>query len=220
MSRVWVVMPSVRPVEEAQPCIDAWRYLGYNVAVIRQGRALINCTYQLSADCYLGFPMSINRLIKEVLALDPQVDWFVVGNDDCWPDQTLAAKDIAAQCVEHFGSTLGVMQPTGDRYDRGYIDFAAASAWVGSYFAQRINGGNGVLREEYFHYYCDTELWHVATNMGLYQKRQDLTQEHKHWSRTTLLQPSFLDKPIANLYHDKLMYYARLAIGFPGSSLL
>ena len=112
------------------------------------------------------------------------------------------------------------MQPTGDRYGEGYIDTAAASPWIGREFAVRAYGGHGPFRDEYHHFYADTELQQVALKLRCFWQRPDITQEHKHWSRFGNNKPEFADD-LYSLYwdRDEALYKARQAAGFSGHEL-
>jgi len=217
---VWYLCPSARPRREAESCLQAWLDFGCRVMIIRQGEPLVLPIYQYPVDFYAGWAVSNNHLIKTVLSIDMHVDWFVCGGDDYWPDEHFDSHLVANQCREYFKGTLGVMQPTGDRYGDGYIDTAAASPWIGREFAERSYSGHGPFRDEYFHLYADTELQQVATKLGVFGQRPDIKQEHKHWSRMGNPKPLFADD-LYNIYgpRDKALYESRRGTGFPGHAL-
>jgi hypothetical protein len=146
--------------------------------------------------------------------------------------QALWSADVA-----RIYSTLGVMQPTGDRWgadelwarqrfpDRpAYIDRVAGSAWIGREFAQRAYGGNGPLWSEYAHMFCDEELQCVAEKLGVFWQRRDLTQHHAHWGRDgfTHAAPDFLREANSGGHWAKYgeLFARRKAAGFPGSEVL
>ena len=130
--------------------------------------------------------------------------------------------------------TFGVMQPTGDR-DFGdaqgpYIDRVAGSPWLGREFCKRINQGRGPFWPEYFHMGCDEELQAVATRLGVFWQRPDLTHHHQHWGRPKPGErmghakdmPAFLARANSGEEWDKYkkLFAARQAAGFPGSEPL
>jgi hypothetical protein len=138
---VWFVIPSKRPRAEANACLEAWKDQGYNTAILREvidGRPA-NADVCLPTIEYLGWARSVNLLIASTLAYEKNVEWFVTGGDDYYPDPTKTADEIAAECGEYFmrtplhdnpenlktynpkivPPTFGVMQPTGDRWGEG-----------------------------------------------------------------------------------------------------
>jgi hypothetical protein len=60
---------------------------------------------------YPGYGLSINRLSRLVLDLDPSCDWIVTGGDDTLPDPNHTADEIAAQCSMHFYSAIECAYP-------------------------------------------------------------------------------------------------------------
>lgn len=134
---VWYCIPSIRPAAEAKACLDKWRFMGYRVAVLRQGEP-IEADLLIPTGEYLGWARSTNILARQVLRRDVEADWIVGGGDDYLPHATVSAEQISSECAEHFGalaarqlgyddetlgtgwarwaSNYGVMQPTGDRW--------------------------------------------------------------------------------------------------------
>lgn len=142
---VWFVIPSKRPRDEVNACLVAWRDMGFYTAVLREhadGGAIADRQYDTA--CYQGWARSTNLLIANVMAFDPQAEWFVGGGDDYYPDPNKRADEIATECESYFAKvhagadaapgvalsvksikaalngiadrTFGVMQPTGDRW--------------------------------------------------------------------------------------------------------
>lgn len=215
---VWYCTPSARPKAEAEAVFRLWLDHGVKLCILRQGDPLDlpNCT-QFLADRYHGLPICTNLLMKTAAGMDQEAQWFAFGGDDYLPDPNLHASWIADDCTKHFAGTFGVMQPTGDRYGNGYIDTAAASAWIGRDFVLKSYGGSGPLYTGYHHLYCDTELQHVATMQGVFQQRQDITQEHKHWSRPGNVKPAFADSIYGfNADNDRALFIQRQLNRFPG----
>ena len=145
---VWYCVPSKRAPEEGT--LGKWRQMGYKIIVAREeadGDTIADKTYWV--DAYLGWPRSVNLLVKIAMELDPAAQWFVTGGDDYVPDLAYPADDIAEQCSNHFAddwdassdevrngmsvhqaATFGVMQPTGDRWGEGPCTTCAASSRV------------------------------------------------------------------------------------------
>lgn len=80
-------------------------------------------------------------------------------------------------------STLGVMQPTGDRFAGGCIDRICGSPWMGREFCERAYNGNGPLWPEFKHMFVDEHLQNVALKLGILWQRRDLTNFHDHITR-------------------------------------
>jgi len=219
---IWYLCPSARPVEEASACLKAWLEFGCEVMVLRQGPKLwIPKVVEYPATFYAGWGISNNRLLQTVRQIDVRASWFIFGGDDYWPDPCWSAEEVRVTTESHFGGTLGVMQPTGDRYGDGYIDTAAASPWVGLEFAQRAYEGHGPFCAEYHHFYADTELQDVATALECFWQRPDIKQEHKHWSRYGIAKPDFADELYTAYWEkDEALYRYRKAAGFTGHRLL
>jgi hypothetical protein len=218
---IWYAIPSCRPVGEAEPVLKEWRDRGYKLALLRQGDP-IRCDLSIGTREYLGCATSINILVRVILEKDPDAQWIVHGGDDYLPVMDRTAQQIALSekwIYMPLGSTFGVMQPTGDRWNNGNIDTAAASAWMGREWCERINQGQGPGWEEYYHYYWDRELQEVAKKLGVFWQRPDLKQEHRHWSRLgNSSMPEHLTEPTKRLEQDKALYESRLKLGFPGSA--
>ncbi len=196
---------------------------------------------------YPGYALAVNNLIEAAWIADADAEWFIAAGDDTLPEPNHSAEEIAAQCKAHFQaanfergdiipegnkwSTFGVMQPTGDRWgDRrgAYIDRVAGSAWIGREFARRAYGGRGPLWPEYQHMFVDQELQAVATKLGVFWQRPDLTQRHQHWGRgktdaeipdaSSRMMPPHLLKwnTTAHWNESKAIFEAREKAGFPG----
>lgn len=218
---VWLTIPSARPPEEAERVLKLWRRQGYKIALWRDTvkdspvaesgiwadvypRYAQACN--IWTDIYPGYAQACNELIKLVMKIDPQAEWFVCAGDDTEPDLAHSAEQIAAQCLNHFTaermkreieevdfttlpsvqrpqSTFGVMQPTGDRFADGSIDRICGSPWIGREFARRMYGGNGPYWPEYRHMFVDEELQEVALKMGILWQRRDLIHLHRHFQR-------------------------------------
>lgn len=214
---IWYLCPSARPKEEAEKCFQAWLDFGVQVMILRQGVPLDLPISQYKVGFYAGWAVSNNHLIRTAMQADSRSNWFILGGDDYYPDLTKNAHQVMMECQEHFGGTFGVMQPTGDRYGDGYIDTAAASPWIGLEFCQRVYNGRGPMFEDYYHLYADTELQKVAEIYGRFWQRQDIKQEHKHWSRYGNARPKYAEDLYGHYQErDKALYEARASANFPG----
>lgn len=243
---VYLTIPSARPPEEAEKVLSLWRRQGYKIALYLDpgkdgtGYGPLNLT-GVDVTGYPGYAIAVNRLIADVMKLDPDAEWFVAAGDDVEPDLNHTAEGIAAQCADYFamnkGSgkyrTFGVMQPTGDRWGEGhshgkdsaYIDRVCGSAWIGREFARRMYRGNGPLFPDYRHMFVDEELQEVAVKMGVLWQRRDLIQYHRHWGRTqdgsAIADPVIPDhlKEVNSGEHwrkYKALFEERKRKGFPG----
>lgn len=185
----WITVPSIRPDGGT---LREWQRAGYKVAVMRQGDELDYPEYQILVSEYQGWAKSINRLIRDVMAMDLSALWFVAAGDDTLPAASHPldiADEMESYCwkvnkCEGDSETFGVMQPTGDLKDwpASRIDKFAGSAFIGREFARRMYGGKGPLFE-YPHCFADEELMAVATKMGVFWQRPDLTHKHLHQMR-------------------------------------
>lgn len=221
MTTVWYAIPSARPVAEAEMHLAKWRALGYKLAIFRDHVESVSCDLELRGT-YPGYYAAINRLVAQILKNDPDAQWIVSGGDDTDPDLSHTPGDIATQCVAHFGGTLGVMQPTGDRWgDRGhvYAENVAGSPWLGREWCERAYQGKGPVCEEYRHYYGDEELQVVAKMLGRFEQRQDLIHYHDHYLRSKGVRPRFHANANRLFAADGAIFKARKGRSFPGSQL-
>jgi hypothetical protein len=123
--------------------------------------------------------------------------------------------------------TLGVTQPTGDRWGEkngeATIDRIAGSPWMGREFCRRMYHGSGPMYNGYYHNFADEELQCVAQKLGVFWQRRDLIQEHRHWARP---RGDWRDAPewakkindprFSDWDKSKALFAARKAAGFPG----
>lgn len=199
MSSVWCCVPSARPVDHVRRWAEAWRDMGYKVALHidkltlwEQDTAIAD--YWRCATTYPGYAQAVNKLAADVLARDPACDWIVTGGDDVFPDRTKRADEIAAECTEHFGGTFGVCQPTGHRWGENepwakhqfpgreaYIDRIAGSPFLGREYCRRAHQGAGPFHPEFLHMHSDESVFEYANMLGIYWPRRDLTHLHQHW---------------------------------------
>lgn len=132
MRNVWYCIPAKRVEGSTLPL---WRERGYKIATFSDDGDPLPLVPDLSIQgIYEGYAISVNKLVKAVLAADPSCSWLVTGGDDIKPEPTHSPEEIAEQCTHHFSlefsrrsgyphdiarsmpeSSFGVMQPTGDR---------------------------------------------------------------------------------------------------------
>jgi hypothetical protein len=229
MARVWFVLPSARPADEANPIFAKWHKQGYNIAVLRKGDAVdADVVVTEQEGQYAGWSSSVNRLAKLVLDADLGCEWIVTAGDDTIPDLNYKADDIARDCMRHFSEaqiahgTFGVMQPVGDRWwpnhPRGgcSIDHIAGSPWMGREWCERANGGRGPMWPEFFHNYADECLQVVATKLGVFWQRPDIIHYHDHAARRAGpagwrgIQPEWHAEHGATSYHRDGAIFERL----------
>ena len=204
---------------------------------------------------YPGYAAATNILIRRIMfgsrtdegltvpPVDPDCDWVVCGGDDIDPDPTKTADEIARECGDYFENqtqvsfnyphryrTLGVMQPTGDRWGdnelhlgktgSAYIDRICGSPWIGREFARRVNGGRGPWCQDYTHMFVDEHLQNVAERLGVLWQRRDLTQHHDHCRRDGVARtPEFLQQAYSSEHwkESKAIFERHKAAGFAES---
>lgn len=218
---VWFAIPSARPPAEADAHLAKWRKLGYRLAIWRDHAESVACDLEMRGP-YPGYYAAINRLVAKILETDPAAQWIVSGGDDTDPDLSHTAEEIAAQCAEHFRGTLGVMQPTGDRWGEGrhiYAERVAGSPWLGREWCERAYMGKGPVCEEYRHYYGDEEVQEVAQRLGVFQQRPDLIHYHDHYLRSKGVRPAFHTNANRLFASDGAVFRARRGLSFPGHKL-
>jgi len=220
---VWVTMPSAN-IEMALKTFPVWRKRGYKIAVVCPDH--LKKSYEAITDKivtesetggYKGWPKSVNHLSKTLM----DVDIIIAAGDDMYPDENHTAQELRQQFMEHFGGTLGVMQPYGDKFGSMACEECeqiCGSAWLGREFRNRVNMGNGPLWEQYFHMYADTELYQVAKKHDCLWIREDLIQYHAHRIRKHhRFMPTI---PRGNLEVAKNIYFGRKQTNFPNTELL
>ena len=211
MNEVWVVWPGAIP-KKSIPLIDAWHDQGYKVAVLvnppHTHNDLSTADRVIVQKEWKGFATAVNILCHNVPG-----DIVVVAGDDMYPDQDKTAQEIATEFQDRFPDLFGVMQPIGDKY--GSIESCAVSPWIGRAFITKVYGGNGPYWEEYVHYYTDEELQAVATQLGVFQQRPDLSHYHDHWSRRKDKRPEYLMKALYAHANDGALFRKRKRAGFP-----
>jgi len=226
---VWLAVPSKRPPAEAERALSLWRRQGYLIAVWRDrmteelpdgSKRIVSedppvmCDMELRGH-YRGYADAVNKLVHFILRTDEEVSFIVTAGDDTEPDLNHSASEIARQCIEHFKGTFGVMQPTGDGHG---IETIAGSPWMGKEWCKRANMGNGPLWHQYTHNFVDNELQEVATKLGVFWQRPDLTHKHNNWMFTGAPKPAFLEEAYSKEHWQKYrkLFVDRRNAGFPG----
>ena len=214
MRKVWLTIPSARPVAEAAGCLLKWARAGYGIAVWRDQKdelfdalrdsgvpALI--LTPMPGTVYPGYANAVNTLCRRVLDQHEEARWCVAGGDDTDPDPRLHPNIIATQLEQYFndlddregtnlGLTFGVMQPTGDRWADAMgpmIDRIAGSPWMGRAWCKRAFGGKGPLWPEFTHMFMDEHLQRAAQRARRFLQRPDLTHMHHHFTRRPIVAP-------------------------------
>lgn len=214
---VWYAIPTASERNCAET-LPEWRARGYRIALLQDKSNRFDADADITVapfDDYRGYGRSINHLIREVIPASAPI--VVAGGDDMFPDMAHTAEEIAAQFLQRFPDTFGVMQPIGDAWEN--TANICGSPWIGREFARRMYGGRGAYCEEYFQLYEDTELHDVAEALGLLWKRPDLMHFHKQWKRergSAAVPPAYLEKSLARERESAAIYARRKAAGFPG----
>lgn len=217
---VWYAIPSANAANCAE-VLPSWRERGYKIAVLQDKDKRFDVAADIVAapfDRYPGYGKAINHLIRNVVPRTAPI--IVTGGDDMFPDLVFTAQEIAAQFMQRFPDTFGVMQPMGDKY--GNTVNICGSPWIGREFARRAYLGRGPYCREYFQLYEDQELHDVAERLGVLWKRPDLSHYHKHWQRgdQNAEAPVYLRASLAREAESKALFEAREKAEFPGHTPL
>lgn len=219
----WVAMPSAAPFAQAGACLDAWRAMGYGVAILSEdpNRSQFPIDIFIHDVTYPGYGTSINRLVAAVLERDPECQVVVAAADDVFPDPDRTADQITAEFISHFGGTMGVMQPVGHSDWSANSLKVAWSPWLGRDWCLLAYGGHGPMWGGYHHFWVDRELQVVAKRLGVFWQRSDITQHHDTWKRKVPRErPQYLMHAGYAWPADNELYESREGAGFPGAELL
>lgn len=210
---VWFAIPSANP-DNCRARLPVWRDMGYRIAVLQNWRrAEIPADIVVWSDSYPGWPGSVNLLCREIVPKSAPI--IVTGGDDMLPDPTMTAQEIAAQFLERFPDTFGVMQPTGDGYMS--CDGYCGSPWLGRAWIERAYRGGGPMWAEYTHNWADKELRWVAKGLRALWMRPDLTHRHEHFSRAGEERPDYWSAAVAPKDRaDVELFLSRKWTRFPG----
>jgi len=231
---IWWATPSARPIEQARESFDSWRKIGCRLAATRKDPAdgqRLGLDLCLSLSEYPGYYAANNLLAREVLRRDPECTIVAVGGDDVFADPGHMAADVEREFIEHFGSTLGVMQPVGDvpgsvPWSKGIIDGLpvqwriAWAPWLGREWCRRAYMGAGPFHSEFWHYFGDQHLQETAQRLGLFWQRADVHQDHRTWKTTgDGKRPMHLEKSQTLWDRDKAVYDRIKSPDWPGAAL-
>jgi hypothetical protein len=223
---VWYAIPTKKQPHEVAEAIRPWQDMGYKVALFRDiGDPQVDADLVIKG-VYTGYPNAVNALCRSILSDQKRqayVQFIVTGGDDMFPDPDADPQIVAEECIDHFGNTFGVMQPTGDNWmvDENGVPACAkicGSPWMGREFIERINGGEGPIWHEYFHFFEDQEMLDVTQKLGILWQRKDLVHYHNHWLRQSGIRerPAYLQRAQLNWNDAKILFERRKAAGFPG----
>jgi len=209
---VWYAIPSASPAR-CRETLPVWRKMGYRVAVLQnRERGEIPADLTEWADEYPGWAASVNLLAAQLVRRGARL--VVTGGDDMLPDRDHLAADIAREFHERFPDGFGVMQPTGDEV-MNTAEYCG-SPWLGRGWIERAYGGHGPLWPGYTHNWADLELALVAERLGVLWRRDDLRQEHRHFSITGERTPDYWAEQVAPADRDDVeLLIARRLQGFP-----
>ncbi len=214
--KVWCVFPTAN-APLCDTTLRRWKSRGYLTAVLIDGATTVpqEADHVLRADLYRGYPATVNSLCW-FLDKEYNPNWIIAAGDDIYPDENHDPAEIAAECLDHFGGTFGVMQPCGDRFGALIEREALTCPWMGRDWRRRVNGGCGPLWEEYEHLYDDAEHCAVAEKLGRIWWREDLTQYHDHRDRRGDPMPAYIAAKGNVGARSKAIFERRRAAGFPG----
>jgi hypothetical protein len=214
---IWYCIPTANKQQCSQTFLK-WKQMGYMTCALTDGETLKpdNCDYHIHMDEYKGYPWAIKKIVDCL-----NVPLYVVGGDDIFPDPNTKAHIIGQQYFQKFPDGYGVMQPTGDPYGKNEKGISAAaricgSPWFGRKFALEFNNGTGPFWHEYFHYYCDEEMYEVTKAKNILWQRSDLSQYHNHWHRTKTKTPNYMEKAVTKWDKEQKLFNTRKQQNFPG----
>lgn len=210
------VIPTANP-EMCSATFAKWREMGWDTYALVTSRdiAVENATGVFTQDEYPGWGNSFNLMAKW---LEGKYDWLATGGDDVLPDPVKDAITICEQCSEVFKCTMGICQPTADKWafdKNGTAQPICYAPIIGAEFARTWNGGRGAFWPEYFHWFADAELYETANTLLYLWQRDDLYFEHRHPARTGGAMPQYK----LNIQHrwqaDADLYGRRKHDGYP-----
>ena len=202
-------------LDRAGRTFEKWHELGYaTAAFLDDRRKPDHCDYPVSG-IYRGWARAVNTLCDLLLSNVENVDWIVTGGADILPDPELFGDEIAELCTEHFDGTYGVMQPSGDKFGALVNKEACVSPWLGRDWITSAYSGRGPLLADYFHFYADTDLMHVATKAKRLWWCDSFVQYHDHYLRRGESVPAHLERAAAANPKDRALFESRRRAGFP-----
>ena len=175
----------------------AWLTLGYRVAVATELKVP---QHEIVANevCYIGkyegYYRAMNFLCQS-LVRDLKADVVICAGDGIYPASNRPCWALGATVAAKFPNGFGVMQPVGLNWqpDRGPGQYnfhdtppstrRCESPWICRNFILEAYGGKGPYEQKYRQYFGDSELFDVASRMGVLWRREDLVQKSIHWSQ-------------------------------------
>lgn len=222
---VWFAIPSKKSAAECNKTVALWQSRGYKVSVLRDvgDEANVFADMVLGEE-YRGYASAVNQLCF-ALKIIPDIEWIITGGDDVSPDPNHSPEQISTECTAHFNGTLGIMEPTGDRWmvdasGRCAAERVCVAPWLGREWIERGYEGHGPLCEAYHHFFVDEDLKNVTEKLGILWHRPDLIHYHAHWSRAGQERPKYLERASTEWAKSKELFESRREAGFPGSGLL
>jgi hypothetical protein len=215
--QVWVTMPTAC-AEHSWAAFEAWKKQGYLLSVFTDpGKVVPMADLMINAK-YPGVWNACNALAKAVVALGADV--CVFAGDDMRPDPKHSPQEIALQYLQRFPTGYGIMQPCGDKQGsliEGKWNSARiiGSGWFGKEWIRRAYKGNGPTDGRYWHFYADEDLYEVSKKLGVLWMREDLIQDHLHWSFGRTKKQGYHQNNQAHWNRDKAIFNANKAKGFP-----
>ena len=216
---VFVLMPTAM-ADHAWDTFSKWKAMGYKLALFTDKNITAideNFSLHIRGD-YPGVWNACNALAKATVSLGSDV--CVFAGDDMHPDPHHDAQEIGRQYLEKFPQGQGVMQPCGDPQGMDATGKPAAaricgSAWFGRQWINQSYGSSGPTNGAYWHFYSDEELALVAEREGVLWWREDLIQDHLHWSYGRNQMQPYHARNQEHWDRDKELFIKRKEAGFP-----
>lgn len=205
---VVLAIPCAKDAAHANESLKPWKDKGYKLAIFRDiGMEPIDADLQIFGE-YKGYPRAANMMCRAALAAWPEVNFCVTAGDDMFPAEP-PVEFIESECIEHFGSTDGVMQPTGDKLGWDGSTYAAericGSPWIGRKFVEMLKGKP--FNEDYKHFFADQQMFEEWVATPWLWQRPDLAHFHNHWSRENgPPKMDYQDRATENWAHDEAVF--------------
>ncbi len=213
---VYVCFPSAMK-SHVPVTIGKWAERGYLIAMLTDSDtspgAKQACDLWLHTVKYPGVWKAWNMLAKAAVANGADV--CVLIGDDMRPEPRRTAQEIATEYLQRWPDGNGVMQPTGDKQGERINGKWASqricgSPWVGRKWVATAYDGHGPVNGAYGAFYADEELQIIAEARGLLWQREDLAQDHLHWSFQRLPRQEYHERNDRNHWaKDKALFESR-----------
>lgn len=214
---VFVAMPVVKR-ERAIAAAERWTEQGYRMAFFQDAGTRAFTSHMTIFGEYVGVYDAINRASRAAV-LDG-ADVVLFAGDDMYPDPNHKADEIARDYLIRFPDGFGVMQPCGDPQGKDEKGVPAAaricgSPWYGQEWIRRAYGGQGPCDPRYWHFYGDESMKLVAEQLGVMWFRDDLFQDHAHWSFGRMPRQDYHIRNQAHWDADRRLFLESKEAGFP-----